>query len=44
MVSTRSAAAQGGAVGWRWDLAAYFARISDEILSLDDPAAPGTAW
>ena len=28
---------------WHWDVAAYYARIRDEILSVDDPAAPGTA-
>jgi iron complex outermembrane receptor protein len=42
-------------IGWRsgakpvsgtrltWDIAAYYARISDEILSLDDPSAPGNS-
>lgn len=28
---------------WHWDLALYYARIHDEILSVDDPAAPGTS-
>ncbi len=28
---------------WRWDVSAYYARLSDEILSIDDPAAPGTS-
>lgn len=28
---------------WHWDVAAYYARIRDEILSIDDPAAPGTS-
>ena len=28
---------------WTWDIAAYYARISDEILSLDDPNAPGNS-
>ncbi|MDD3354021.1 TonB-dependent receptor [Zoogloea sp.] len=32
-----------GKVRWRWDLAAYYARLRDEILSVDDPAAPGTS-
>jgi iron complex outermembrane receptor protein len=26
-----------------WDVAAYYARIRDEILSVDDPAAPGNS-
>ena len=42
-------------VGWRsrtnqatgtrmtWDVSAYYARLRDEILSLDDPAAPGNS-
>lgn len=28
---------------WRWDVAVYYAKIHDEILSVDDPAAPGTS-
>ncbi|WP_340679523.1 TonB-dependent receptor [Paraglaciecola sp.] len=28
---------------WHWDIAFYYARLSDEILSVDDPAAPGTS-
>ncbi len=28
---------------WNWDVAGYYARISDEILSIDDPNAPGTS-
>ncbi|MEO8306826.1 MAG: TonB-dependent receptor [Pseudomonadota bacterium] len=27
----------------RWELTAYYARIHDEILSIDDPAAPGNS-
>jgi len=26
---------------WRWDLAAYYTKLRDEILSVDDPARPG---
>ncbi len=37
----RSAAPAGS--GWFWDASAYYARIRDEILSVDDPAAPGTS-
>lgn len=32
-----------GAVQWHWDVALYYARLRDEILSVDDPAAPGTS-
>lgn len=28
---------------WQWDTALYYGRIRDEILSRDDPAAPGTS-
>lgn len=28
---------------WDWDLSLYYARINDEILSVDDPLAPGTS-
>ena len=28
---------------WLWDVALYYARVRDEILSRDDPAAPGTS-
>ena len=28
---------------WNWDIAAYYASIRDEILSVDDPAAPGNS-
>src|SRR5690606_36034197 len=27
---------------WHWDVSAYYARIRDAILSVDDPEAPGT--
>jgi iron complex outermembrane recepter protein len=30
-------------VRWNWDIAMYYARIRDEILSVDDPAAPGNS-
>lgn len=32
-----------GANQWSWDLSLYYARIEDEILSIDDPQAPGTS-
>ena len=30
-------------VRWHWDVSAYHARLRNEILSIDDPAAPGTS-
>lgn len=32
-----------GSSQWRWDLAYYHSRLRDEILSFDNPAAPGTS-
>jgi len=37
----RSTAGPSAGTQWNWDIAAYYARISDEILGTDDPAAPG---
>ncbi len=36
---------QGGhaAPRWDWEMSAYYTRLHDEILSVDDPAAPGTS-
>ncbi|MDO6426554.1 TonB-dependent receptor [Thalassotalea sp. 1_MG-2023] len=28
---------------WRWELAFYYGKLNDEILSIDDPMAPGTS-
>lgn len=39
----RSRSDQPQGTRWRWDLAAYYARIRNEILSLDDPNAPGNS-
>jgi len=39
----RSRADQPQGMYWRWDIAAYYARIRNEILSLDDPNAPGNS-
>ncbi|MGB3394039.1 MAG: TonB-dependent receptor [Stenotrophomonas sp.] len=36
-------AAAADAAHWHWDVSAYYARIRDEILSVDNPAAPGTS-
>ena len=30
-------------VNWRLDISAYYARLEDEILSVDDPTAPGNS-
>ena len=35
--------AQSQDTRWTWDIAAYYARIRNEILSLDDPTAPGNS-
>ena len=32
-----------GSARWHWDVSAYYARLDDEILSVDDPAAPGNS-
>lgn len=40
-VRGKQSLASGGE--WRWDVAAYYAQIRDEILSVDDPAAPGNS-
>jgi iron complex outermembrane receptor protein len=40
-VGWRSTLSQSTGTRWTWDIAAYYARISDEILSMDDPNAPG---
>jgi iron complex outermembrane receptor protein len=42
-VGWRSTSTQASGTRWTWDIAAYFARISDEILSVDDPNAPGNS-
>ena len=31
------------AAHWHWDASAYYARVRDAILSIDDPDAPGTS-
>ena len=42
-VGWRSKAGQTQGMRLTWDIAAYYARIRDEILSLDDPNAPGNS-
>jgi len=39
----RGQAQTGEATRWRWDVSFYYARLRDEILSVDDPAAPGNS-
>jgi iron complex outermembrane receptor protein len=35
--------AGSGTFRWNWDVSAYYADIRNEILSVDDPAAPGNS-
>jgi len=42
-VGLRSTVGGSGGATWNWDVTAYYARIHDEILSIDDPAAPGNS-
>ena len=43
-IGLRGATQRGaGATAWRWDVSAWYARIRDAILSVDDPDAPGTS-
>lgn len=39
----RGRSGDDGAAQWNWDVAAYYAAIRGEILSVDDPSAPGTS-
>jgi iron complex outermembrane recepter protein len=39
----RGASAATSAAHWNWDVSVYYAQIRDEILSVDDPAAPGNS-
>jgi iron complex outermembrane receptor protein len=42
-IGTRGSQPLGGRGVWAWELSLYQAWIRDEILSIDDPAAPGTS-
>lgn len=42
-VGSRGRRALAGDGSWHWDLALYYGEIRDEILSVDDPDAPGTS-
>jgi iron complex outermembrane receptor protein len=42
-IGTRGRRTFGSDHRWGWDVSVYYAAIDDEILSLEDPAAPGTS-
>jgi iron complex outermembrane receptor protein len=43
-IGTRSrTSGEEDASPWHWDVSVYYAQIRDEILSIDDPAAPGNS-
>ncbi len=42
-VGTRGKQILGGGNAWNWDVALYYTRLRNEILSRDSPTAPGTS-
>jgi iron complex outermembrane receptor protein len=42
-VGLRGGKEAANGVNWRWDISAYFARLNNEILSVDNPGAPGNS-
>lgn len=42
-IGTRGRQELSGQNSWSWELSAYYAKIKDEILSVDDPSSPGTS-
>ena len=42
-VGSRGHSTFGEASRWNWEVSVYYAQIRDEILSVDDPRAPGTS-
>ncbi|WP_084197328.1 TonB-dependent receptor family protein [Solimonas soli] len=42
-IGTRGSQPFGDKDRWHWDVAVYYAKLQDEILSIDDPDAPGTS-
>lgn len=42
-VGWRSPSTSSSGMHWTWDVGVYYARIKDEILSVDDPNAPGNS-
>ncbi|GAB3372356.1 TonB-dependent receptor [Spongiibacter taiwanensis] len=42
-IGSRGSQKLGTASSWNWDVSLYLAHLEDEILSRDDPSAPGTS-
>jgi iron complex outermembrane receptor protein len=42
-IGSRGQQALRAASEWHWEVALYYAQINDEILSVEDPLAPGTS-
>jgi iron complex outermembrane receptor protein len=42
-VGARGKQSLGGGNRWNWDVAVYYTKLRNEILSRDDPTAPGTS-
>jgi len=42
-IGWRSRPRQSPGTRWTWDITGYYARLGDEILSMDDPSAPGNS-
>jgi len=42
-IGTRGERSAGGSSRFAWDVSLYYAEIDDEILSVEDPGAPGTS-
>ena len=42
-IGVRGSANDDAGTRWHWDVSVYYAKIDDEILSVDDPEAPGTS-
>ena len=42
-IGTRGGKTFGTNGRWGWDISLYYAEVRDEILSVDDPSAPGTS-
>ncbi len=42
-LGARGTRSPGAAMSFNWEVAAYYGTVRDEILSVDDPGAPGTS-
>ena len=42
-IGSRGRVTDGRGFAWTWEVDVYYARIDDEILSIDDPNAPGNS-